>query len=71
MSCRAVLTVAEGVEPFGVMGLAWPQELPKPRGVDWGVPLGVGPLDPLLFLSGLQRNNAMHTLSHHTTVEAG
>ena len=61
MSCWAVLT-AEGVELLGVMGLAWPQELPKPRGVDWGVPLGVGPLDPPLPLSGLHNNNTIYIL---------
>lgn len=59
MSCKAVLTVAEVVELLGVMGLAWPQELPSPRGVDWGVSLGVGPLEPPLPLSGLH--------NHHTT----
>ena len=70
MSCRAVLTVAEGVDPLGVMGLAWPQELPKPRGVDWGVPLGVGPLDPPLPLSGLHNNNTIHMFSHQRAIEA-
>ena len=61
MSCWAVLT-AKGAEFLGVMGLAWPQELPKPRGVDWGVPLGVGPLDPPLPLSGLHNDNTIYNL---------
>ena len=67
MSARAVLTVAAEL-PLGVTGLACPQELPRPRGVVAGVPLGVGPLEPPLPLSGLYVHTHSDVKLKHTSV---